>query len=1104
MRIKFIGLTIILLLCGFWAKSQDIILGLGNYASFCTGTVLSVPVSLTGSWGADNQFILKLKEESGSGDTTVYITASNKTTPLLFQLPKIYASKKRVFKMYFKATVESTNPYAVSNTISVSMTLLPTIKIGSTQQRVNNQYGLFEMVYNEYTNAGGYRTAEYQLYSGTYDYTVYGKMSDSTIRSFGNSIYGEIGGSSKQTSEYKLLSIWHSCGVGQVVPPGSFTIKVNPIKIKIANLYPKIICEDRKINVNIDYLGELDPNQLYIEIANARGDTVQPLPTTVIDARNFTATIGDHFREGKYNIRIRANSPDLATDYVDLHLMGSPKIKLQWVSGATNPVDYNNPIWLRITTEGSNDNSRPTFLKLSDGTQVNYFGGVSGGHMADVTLYPQKTHYYKVDSVMTSVCGVSKAYSVIGEREVVVRDDFYLENLPKNEYCEGEKVRLKIKTNHPFDASNVFSAILRLYEQKTITVPVNRITPDSLEFTIPNASEFQDTFWQFELKIKASNPEMVSSKYWEPIKVYQKPTVSLINSQYSVDNPGITYLSVRLKGGKPGTLYYSNEQQEFSAPINEFSSEYPRELSFQVFPLKTTAFKISAVENTCGRTEYSPTLDISVNVVNNPKTIQLVKSPIHICVGGLYQVEFKTTGAFSPTDEFIVKLAHLTAYGPVFTYYEVGRGRGNIIDIQIPANIPITDLNHSGKFIVTSVQSEAENLPSYLRESICYITQSQTAYFQETFLVKSDHSYSITGKTIEILQGETVKVHVNSPNTTASEKYDIRINQTWYEHTRYLQQNGGGYYNQLVINFTPDKDTLLVLNALRNVCGITTLNDTIIIKVKKSRMKAAIIEARQRCQGNRLDVIFSVEGKSEGIDNNFKIYLKPNQNLNGLSPDFLRVEATIVQKSFQKYEIIIPDMPFEGNVAIDVVPVNQEPNFAKNYVPPTVFISKIHQIKLTALDGSPIAWHTGNRTRIDIRAETLNSENPFSSGRVVSINPNSSEDNSFGSSGKVTLVSVDAKNGNIYKLIDVENYCGYGTATGEVLVKQCYSNLTMPPYNYQNDYEYFSSNTIKSRRVEANKNTLFSATDSVELLPGFRADGQKGFKAEIGGCKVVK
>ena len=61
----------------------------------------------------------------------------------------------------------------------------------------------------------------------------------------------------------------------------------------------------------------------------------------------------------------------------------------------------------------------------------------------------------------------------------------------------------------------------------------------------------------------------------------------------------------------------------------------------------------------------------------------------------------------------------------------------------------------------------------------------------------------------------------------------------------------------------------------------------------------------------------------------------------------------------------------------------------------------------------------------------------------------------------------------------------------------------MPPYNYQSDYEYFSSNTIKSRRIEVNKNTLFSATDSVELLPGFRADGQKGFKAVIGGCKVV-
>ncbi|AXE19744.1 hypothetical protein DR864_19370 [Runella rosea] len=1073
-------------------KGQSISISSDNFYSLCAGSTISIPVALSGSWAPDNKFVLKLRENSISGDTIIYVTADNTSSPLQFQLPKLYADKNRSSKLFSIASISSTNPVTVSNEKYFNVGLLPTIQLEQPMQAID----VFPISRfpNEYTNAGQARYVGHKIYRG--DDNVIGKLADSTLWYLG----GEWALSPNQTTVYQLVQIQNRCGIGKVIPPNTITVKVNPFKLKITSVYPKAICEDRKINVNIDYTGELNPEQVVIEVANFKGDTIKQLSTTVVDARNFTGTLDNSFSSGTYFVRIRSIAPDAATDFVPIFMNSAPKIELDWLDGVTNPVGYKNKVWLRIRSVGATESGRPLTLKLSDGTIVNNFSGYSGassGYMADVFLNPEKTHYYKVDSLITA-CGISRQYTVSGERELVVKNDFYIENLPKLIYCEGEKLRLKIKSTLPFTASTVFIAKIYLSNGTVLALPTTRISTDSLEFTIPAASFFESTAFYFQLQLESNSPAALSSLYQQQINVTQKPVPVTAWATTPLTNPGNGYLFFLFKGGSPASLIFTDGQRDDTVSVFSVTNELTREISLNPLIVQTTSFRWKSIENSCGKTENFPVPEVTITVDNTTqKNIFIVKSPKQVCLGGTYTIEIKTAGTFSTEDEYLVRLVRYINYVPVV--YEVGRGKSKILSIQIPTNIPVSADNNFCKFVVSSVQTEADNLPTAFREASSYITVNQTAsLFVNTFDLNGN---KILSKTIDLLKGESVPLIIQSSTSNSNEPYNVKINSTWYNYAAYVNNNSG-MINSLYINIKPSNDTLLVLNALENICGVTSLNDTVIIKVRPYRIQTALVEAGIRCQQNIVDVMFSIEGNQQNVPTDYKVYFRPIAPYAQIYPDSLRFEALVVTKRPFHYTIQIPDMPYEGGFGVEVEPLSHEGHFAKNYRLPRISIYKRHQVKLTASDGTSILWVDGSNSSVYLKAETINSNTPRWNGKTV-VNPTTFGGTTIQAYTKVTTIWASSTPGNVYTLADIESVCGYGQAIGEVRVKRCYGDVN-PGYIYSDSNEYYSNSTIKSSAPVIKNNTLFSAKESIELTPGFKTEGQTLFSAEIKGCEVTK
>lgn len=1064
-----------------------------DYISSCSGRMLSIPTTLTGTFSNNNQFVLKLTEYTWSGDTTIYITAHNNTTPLQFQIPNIYASKKKASGYFLKYTIASTAPIVVSNEKTLTLNLPPTVQLGSPLQYVSDLYSGYYMI-NDYCSFDKSREISYLLYPGSTNNDTYFKTNTNAI--VNNSSYsGKFYVNPSQTTTYRVDSVWNNCGNGRILLPNSVTIIKNPFKIKITDIFPKNICEDRNINVGIDYLGVFNSNnQFIIEIANVKGDTVWKMPNTVVNGNQLSTTLSSTFASGTYHLRVRATNPDLATDYLPIRILQKPNIELYWISGATNPIDYKNDISLRVYSYGSNIHY-PTYMKFSDGTTINYFGGVSGGSMADITIKPQNSIFFKLDSLVTT-CGVGQSYSIVGERNLIVSKNFYVEDLPKIKYCTGEKVRFKLNSVYQFSPQNQFTAKIKIQGAATLNIPVTIDNNGFYEFIIPDDSNFTYSFWQFTFQIEATNPQQISAVYHEVIKVHSQPDIRVSTPNFTVSSPSKTYFRFPVRLGlKPVYVTMNNGNEDFISEVGGSSENFETDIYVEVPVPKSMNFKIKGISNTCGSKTYLPSRDFTVTVTNPPqRVIQLKKSPKNICLGSSYQLEIDTTGIFQSNDEFIVTLQY-NANSRAYTY-EIGRSSGRQINIQIPSMIPLQIGLNSCSILVSSRLTETENLPYLLRYSTCYINSNQTASFSYMSVANETQSYS--SKKITILKGEALTFRVESPTTIPKDTFQIKINNQWF-YNNYENDSYISTAQPFVKTFRPLRDTTLILEGMIYRCGQSVQRDTIRICVKKNRIQAKIIQSGTRCQNSLIDVSFNVEGDLRNLPTEYKFYFIP------VFDNSKRFEAVVINKTLLKYTLKIPEMPYENNFKIEVTPTTPINDFILNYYQDQIYINKKSDVKVTGMDGSQIAWTDGMSSHVSIKLETLNSNNPSWQGLIVSDLPNPYYSNNVAVYGsKVYKASVYSTVDYVYSLKNVENTCGYGNSRGQVTVKFCNRDLILPNYTGYRK-EYFSSTFIKSNDAfNSNSSILYSSKNFVELLPGFKAQSpQQLFDVQVKGCLVI-
>ncbi len=794
---SFTLLFFFFLIASFTFISQSITINSNNNQSYCSGSIIQIPVTLTGNWGNNNVFKLKLVRKSANlPDSTVIVEASNNISPLVFQLPNFYADARFSYSSLFSITIEATNPNIVSNAKVIGINNLPQVDI---KFPTSPPYNFYSSAKDEYMNSGIGKYIISDLYTGILDNSTKFKLNDSSV--VNNISYFFVNPAS--TFTYSVAKIWNSCGLGRIVGNNTVQVKVNPFKIKIATIVPGVICEDRKMRIKFDYNGKFNTNnQFYIDVSNQTGSIVTTLTTFLEDSTNIYATLPNSFTDGIYRVRVRGTSPDAASNYVFFVVKPKPIIDLMWYPPYQEPIAYNYPVNLRINFSGS---TNTIYMRISGGTDSYIVKSPNVSSSTDIVINVKPNVIYKVDSLVTA-CGVIKDYIVTGERSWNVRKDFYIEQIPKSDYCEGESLKFKIKSDFTFSTNNSFT--VNLYDSYNVlrsNLPVN-IVGDSLSFVIPSLQLTNTGLAGFTFEVVATLPQITSTRSYAYFTINKKPNFTLTNSPQTIFAPTITNIGGNIKGQNPLYITVNDGLVDKNYAIYTPSYTGERNGYAEIFVVKSQIFAIKSISDICGTTTYNTPQIFSTilttpysNYVHCTNTSELNST----CEGNNYALKFDTIGLYSSNNQFIITL---NVNG---VNYEVGRGNSSPITITMPSNLPFLGNNKvSGRFTITSSTVNISSQLTINRIFYTNIIKGQIVKFKYVELSYTTiNENGIYPKKLDILKDE--KVYINLDSSIPIIGYEYKINGKWFS----VNPDS----SPPTVTLSPKQDTTLYLEAIKIV-----------------------------------------------------------------------------------------------------------------------------------------------------------------------------------------------------------------------------------------------------------------------------------------------
>jgi hypothetical protein len=1090
------------LLAAHTGFSQSIRINLPEYNSFCSGTTLEVPVTMQGIW-VNSEFIAKF--ELNTGDTTFYITAENTTSPLKFKIPALYADpthRSRSWRLSISATLPEVTSF---NTVYTILNTLPTVRLGNPLHDQNYNSSSLGPI-NEYVNPGDYKLFNVDSW-GMEDANGGFKLNDSityTVGSYGYQRKFSISPVVQKT--YKITSAWNNCGAARIIPH-EFTIKINPFENMVTNVFPKVMCDARDLNLTFDYKGTYNSDNVFtIEIANQVGDTVRQVPTTLVGDKKLMCVLDNTFRPGYYYVRVKSSSPAGTASYKEFRILRM-KAAFNWVYLGDEPtsiVDYKQKLSIWVGLQNANDPYDPKVLamRLSDGTLIKTpeYTNIYG-NMYAVDIYPDQNRYYTIDSLITT-CGVVKNFDMINPKYITVTNSnsFSISGL-KKAYCLNERVKLKINSLVNFNNDNQFT--VKVYQYNTLigNFPVS-VQNDSLSFMLSFANNSEPSLDRVQIRIESSSPVMHSTSTDGFFYIYKKPTLNLNYSTYNLQNAGHFYLSGSVYSHSPASLVINNGQKDTTIAIqnNETYIYYTDIAKF--FVKNSTTFTVTSATNSCGTNQLSlpgNQTTVTVNSPNVPK-IAFTSPQKPICINTTTPVYFEYAGNFNNDNTFIIY-----SYNSNYEKIEVGRGKTSPIMVTLPGNVYL----YSPRLLIESTSPaisgyyNVSELPIAIHKPDETTFRFSNSYINDAYVNISPETRKADGG-VDIIKGEKF-IQGFEATVYGYQANRFRVNNQWFTEA---------------IVIKPARDTTLFLQSVENACGLYVLRDTVNIKVKKFRVRHTFLEASsQRCMDDMIDVSLFVEGEAENRPSEFKFDFIPDAK-----PDS-KFAAEIISKN-GVYRLRIPDIPYERSTTLKITPTARQADFAKVYELNSIWLEKRHIAKLTAMDGSDTIWanpyqfYAPERT-VQIKIETLNSYNPNWAGTI-----NTLSDRTINPLSKIFTkpVSFESSSRDNYDYGSVEissgrSTCGFTRYSGKVFFRKCIGDVTLNRDEKYNEYlteKFFSTGSIQSNEyytymsfpyyplfISGNRNVLFSAKKSILLMPGFTANTGSVFKAEIKGCTLT-
>ncbi|GAB4046709.1 hypothetical protein GCM10028810_26730 [Spirosoma litoris] len=389
---------------------------------------------------------------------------------------------------------------------------------------------------------------------------------------------------------------------------------------------------------------------------------------------------------------------------------------------------------------------------------------------------------------------------------------------PYNGTCGGTAVQLPIVTTGVFGADNVFTVQLIGGSSTAPTyqdLPTRGNAP-TLEITLP------DTIVPsaYRLRVLASNPKTIglASSYFYP---QRKPTARIIERPLTIAPYESATIPIQLSGADI-TAYYP-----YRVTINDtLVLSKDNVSSFVAYPgNKTTTYRITKVENTCGEgTSFG-----QQTVTIAPFGLQLTSiAPEVTCPGTTVQIGFSSNGTFDSGNRFTVQVMNEKG-----DYVDLPtKGDRSPLEITLPASIP----DNWGNYI--RLVSTAPALVSNPIGGL-YSSRAISVYPTPSATLVTDV------KAIRFGESATLSVQLTGQNVQCTLSEGTRL-----EYIPGAYQPVPGQYN---VTVKPSESTTYTIRSATGACGPVKTAGTVRVEVTNGIIAGKLADERP-CIGQTIRI----------------------------------------------------------------------------------------------------------------------------------------------------------------------------------------------------------------------------------------------------------
>ncbi|WP_168207873.1 T9SS type A sorting domain-containing protein [Spirosoma sp. KCTC 42546] len=979
------------------------------YNGTCGGTAIQVPITTTGTYGADNVFTIQLIGGSATALTyqdlptkgnapTLEITLPDTILPGAYRL-RVLASNPKTIGIASTYFYPQRKPTAriVERPLTVAPYESVTIPIQLFGSDIT-AYNPYRVTINDSLMLSKDKAASFVAYPGT------------------------------KTTTYRVTKVENACGEGTTF--GQQTVTVTPFGLQLTTIAPEAPCPAATVQIGFSANGTFDSgNRFTVQVTNEKGDYVD-LPTKG-DRSPLEITLPASIPEGWGNyIRLVSTSPALVSSPLGglysgraLSVYPTPSAILETDVKA---IRFGETATLVVRLTGQN-----VQCTLSEGTQLEYKPGayqpVTGQY--EVVVKPSVSTTYTIRSA-TGACGPVKTTGTV---RVEVTNGIIAGKLADERPCIDQTIRVPIQTNAQFTAQTTFQVQIG-----GISLPAV-LQKDTVVATLTSQSlgvspGLDGTYYvSSDVRVVTQNPAIVSTISPSRFAIGYVPVLANINlfTQLGADRWDVGYPStlnkpepirimVDAKSNLPITISVAEGSRQWRFPANQLpnSSDYPYAV-FGDMPTQSTTYMLTEVSNKCGTRRFSDkSKQVVIKQAENRQILVDALPDRIFCAGESISIPFQTTGAIADSVRYRVTLYGYSIYGSN-SVVPVVIGRA----LKSPITVVLPDVEAS----TYSLRIEAENVALTSRDVFLTIHKKPTA--------------SISPGSTEIIAGESATLSVGAkggrPYTLLTADGDS------YPVTAY----DAGWPNldgMVAIPVKPDKTTTYRLKSITNACGTTALSDERTITVVPYRLyittpsnpgNYATTTLEQKvatCRNGLLSVPYATIG-SVPADEVFDLQVS-----RGNSAPFETLSLTSTSNPLVGR---LPDSftanPY-GNYQVRVVGrktgiISQTSPFFRVFEPPTATIA-------LKPGSSPVADPT-----VTILVSVTNADN-FTTYGIRNYEPDYSGtyfDSVTDPNG--TLYIMVPRHKTTYSLAFVRNGCGYGTVSGEATVSvRPTLNITTP------------------------------------------------------------